>query len=105
MDETARLVRASGREPMEALLVKLTDGRIRILPPDHPSDRLRRLENELGPIASAYLMCGGVATELQPPARASRNSAIFAASLGIVTGAFPNVGAMDAPSGLLSPPV
>ena len=105
LQETARRMRASGHEPANALLVKMADGRIRILPPDDPNGRLRRLENELGPVAVAYLSSNGRVVEIQPPARESRNSAIFAASLGMVTGALPNVGSIPAPSGLLSSPV
>ena len=96
----------AGHEPSEALLVKMTDGRIRMLPGDGISDRLRRLENEVGPIAVAYLLTrGGAVVEIQPPARDSSSSAIFAASLGMVTGALPKDGLRMEPSGLVKSPV
>jgi hypothetical protein len=93
-------------DPSDLLLVKLADGRIRILPADDVGGRLRRLENESGPIAAAYqVTAGGDWVETQPSARESRNSAIFAASLGMTTGALPNVGLSLAPSGAVKSPV
>lgn len=93
---------AAGPERSNMLLAKLADGRIRIFPPDDPEGRLRRLENEYGPVSVAYLLEDGDWREIQPSARVSRNSAIFAASLGMTTGSLPNVGSMAAPSGLSS---
>lgn len=111
---------AAGQAPHSALLVKLSDGRVRILPPDEPRARLERLRNEYGPLAAALRVDGeGLAVEdwlSGEPRRAqrgyrgaaaglSRNSAIFLASLGMTTGALPNVEASFSPDGVSSAPV
>lgn len=103
-------------------LVRLADGRVRILPPDNPRERLRRLGNELGAVAAAFVVrVGAEALEVEDwsgspvvryrreirhaQARLSRKSAIFLASFGITTGALPNVEASRSPDGVSSSPV
>lgn len=106
LDQIRQQIRGAGHEPSESVLVKLADGRIRMFPADNLSERMRKLENELGPVAVAYLMTrGGACVEIQPAAEDSRKSAMVAASLGMTTGALPNVGVSFEPSGLVRPPV
>lgn len=110
LDDALARMRAAGHEPSPALLVRLTDGRLRILPPDEPEARLRRLSNECGPVELAYLVDGNGAVPVAGPASNdsycdSSNWAIFAASLGMTTGALPNVGCSLVPSGAVKPPV
>lgn len=106
LDQIRQQMRSAGHEPSESVLVKLADGRIRMFPADNLAERMRRLENELGPVSVAYLLTrGGACVEIQPAAEDSRNAAMVAASLGMTTGALPKVGASFEPSGLVRPPV
>lgn len=112
----------SGAPPQEMTLVRLGDGRIRILPPDDASARLRRLANEHGRPSAAYRVradergcevedwTGSAVVryrrDVRPAqARLSRKSAIFLASFGITTGALPNVEVSRSPDGVSNSPV
>ena len=46
----------SGHAPSDTLLVRMTDGRVRVLPCDGCRERLESLRHESGPIAAAYLV-------------------------------------------------
>ncbi len=102
--------RRSGLTPTPALIVRLADGRIRLYPPNDYVSRLVAVEREFGAIEKAYLVDAAaqltvLKTSAGCAAGLSRNSAIFAASLGMATGAFPNVDSSNSPDGVLSCPV
>ncbi len=99
--------RRSGIQPTPLLILRLADGRIRIYPPEDAANRLAAVEREFGAIEKAYRVDDrGQLTVLKASAGCaaglSRNAAIFAASLGMATGALPNVDASSSPAGVLS---
>ena len=116
----------SGHDPESMTLVRLADGRVRILPADSTAERLCRLRNECGPLSAAFRV--GSTRDAQglelcvedwtgreplryarrpaePQRRLSRNAAIFFASFGITTGALPNVDVSLSPPGVSNSPV
>ena len=111
IEEAVAGMRAAGHAPSEALWVRLTDGRLRMLPADDPQARLQRLENEQGPIGEAYrVTADGEVVPLEARAargdhRDSSSWAILAASLGMTTGALPKAGSSLVPSGAVKSPV
>ena len=92
---------AAGHTPEPQLVVRFSDGRLRLYPADAESN-LESLRNQFGP-CEAYVVTGEGVRECS--ASRSRNSAIFAASLGMTTGAFPNVETSLSPAGVSSLPV
>ena len=139
---TALRMAAAGHAPSDLLLLRLTDGRVRVFPGAAASERLNRIGHENGPAAAAFrVSCerskSGVTAEVQdwtrgsaetwrqaavvdsagrwkqlPPTREpaqleseSRKAAIFAASLGMTTGALPKAASIESPPGVFKPPV
>ena len=78
---------AAGHTPEPRLVVRFGDGRLRLYPAEAERD-LDALRNQYGP-CEAYVVTGEGVRDCS--ASRSRNSAIFAASLGITTGALPKV--------------
>ena len=52
--ETLRAMFLAGHRPSPALLVRLTDGRVRLLAGENSRDALVRVQNEFGPAARAF---------------------------------------------------
>jgi hypothetical protein len=104
--EALAAMRAAGHAPASCLVVRFADGRLRLYPADAES-WLATLRNEHGP-CEAYLVTGEGVRACAPEPRAaslSRNAAIFLASLGMTTGALPNVEDSLSPAGVSSWPV
>ena len=78
-------------------MVRFGDGRLRFFPAE-AEERLEALRNEHGPCEAYVVDAGGV----RQAAVRSRNAAIFAASLGMTTGALPKVEPKSSPAGVLS---
>ncbi len=92
---------ARGHEPSPFLAARLGDGRVRLVQTTNFETALARLSNEYGAVGEAY----AIETEPIPRVRLlyrANNSAIFARSLGMTTGALPNVDVILAPDGVLS---
>ncbi len=90
-------MRAVGHTPEDRLVVRLSDGRLRFYPLES-AERLESLRNEHGPV-EAYAVASGEVRQLRPE---SRNSAIFAASLGMTTGGLPELETSRSPEGVAS---
>jgi hypothetical protein len=138
--ETLFAALAAGADPEQRIVVRLDDGRLRLLP-GGAAERLAVLRNESGPGEAYRVGCrrtgdravlevaeadgagrawrrecwrgpegwqAGPVEFREPQAEAaelSRKAAIFAASLGMVTGALPKVAAIGSPEGVSSAPV
>lgn len=98
--EALETMQAAGHTPEARLVVRFGDGRLRFYPIE-AACRLDALRNEHGPVDAYVADTDGVRQALPE----SRNAAIFAASLGMTTGALPKVEASSSPAGVLSPPV
>ena len=94
---------AAGHIPEPRLVIRFADGRLRLCPSGAEGD-LNTLRNQHGP-CEAYVVSAEGVRSAGRAASLSRNAAIFAASLGMTTGAFPKVDASFSPAGVSSPPV
>ena len=93
-------MRAAGHEPGDWGVARWGDGRIRLFSGDLAESRLRELENEQGRTEVAYRV--GLRDGQPAAEELSRKSAIFLASFGMTTGAFPNVEVSRSPDGVSS---
>ncbi len=101
LSETLLRMVERGHEPSPFLAVTLGDGRVRLVQTTNFETALARQSNEYGAVGEAY----AIETEPTPRVRLlyrANSSAIFARSLGMTTGALPNVDVILAPDGVLS---
>ena len=98
--EALQAMRAAGHAPEPRLVVRLGDGRLHFYPVE-AVERLEALRNERGPFEAYVVDAEG----MRQAEACSRNSAIFAASLGMTTGALPKVEVSSSPAGVSSAPV
>lgn len=96
-------MQAAGHEPGDWAVARWGDGRIRVFPGTEAHGRLRALENEQGQAEIAYRV--GLRDGQPMAEELSRKSAIFLASLGMTTGALPNVEVSLSPEGVSNSPV
>ena len=111
---TLASIAADGPTAAPLMLARLADGRVKIFPGEDCAERLERLTTDYGPVSAAFqvgcslegrpevrdLRTGevwrgdGLPSYVAPPTPASglsRKAAIFAASLGMTTGALANL--------------